>query len=60
MLIQLNKSINSYEKNKENNVLNKEINRYTIQLHERDQSFALKKFYKWSHSIYVYLEEAKE
>ena len=35
----------------------KKINRFTIQLHERDQSFALKKFYEWSHLIYVSFEE---
>ena len=29
-------------------------------MHETDQSFALKKFYDWSHSIYVTFEEDKE
>ena len=29
-------------------------------MHERDQSFALKKFYDWSHSLYIKFEEGKE
>ena len=51
---------NQTKENQENNCLGKEIKRFTIQLHERDQSLALKKFYDWSHSIYVKFEEAKE
>ena len=37
----------------------KKIHAFDIQLHERDQSLALKKFYEWDHSIYAIFEENK-
>ena len=37
----------------------KKINAFAIQLHERDQSLALKKFYEWDHSTFTTFEENK-
>ena len=37
----------------------KKINGFNIQLHEQDQSLALKKFYGWGHLIHATFEENK-
>lgn len=46
-------------KNEEDEFM-KKIRAFTIELHERDQSLALKKIFHWSHSIYLKFQQNKE